>query len=105
MCLSKDKDSISNVGVESNFSTSNHSYITSDINSPVKVEPLKRTYRHFNDVVYELLNAHLAIIDWDSHFKGYDNGCNMLYTISQSIIADLIDQYVPIKVFSWRNVP
>ena len=105
LCLSPDDDSISNVGVKSHFSTSDHSYITLDINLPVRIEPSRRTYRDFNDVDYELLNVHLAIIDWDSHFNGYDNDCNVLYTIFQSIIDDLINQYVPIKVFSRRNVP
>ena len=88
LCLSPDDQSTSNVGVEINFSTSDQSYIILDINLLVRVEPLKRTYRDFNDVDYELLNAHLAIIDWDSHFNGYDNDCNMLYTIFQSIIDD-----------------
>ena len=104
MCLSPDYDSISNVGVKSNFSTSGHSYIYLHFNLPVRVEPPKRTYRDFNDVDYELLNAHLAIIDWDSHFNDHDNDCNMLYKNFQCIIDDLIDQYVPIKVFSQRNV-
>ena len=65
----------------------------------MKIEPSRRTYRDFNDVVYELLNVHLAIIDWDSHFNGYDNDCNVLYTIFKSIIDDLIDQCVPTKCF------
>ena len=105
LCFSPNDDSVSNVGVKSNFSTSDHSYITLDISLPVRIEQPRRTYRDFNDVDYELLNAHLATIDWDIHFNGYDNDCNVLYTIFQSIIDDLIDQYVPIKVFSRRNVP
>ena len=77
----------------------------SDINLPVRVESVTRIYRGLNDIDHELLNAHLAIIDWDSHFNGYDKDCNMLYTISQFIIDELIDQYIPIKIFSRRNVP
>ena len=63
-------NSILNVGVKINFSTSDHSYITLDINLPVRIEPSKRTYRDLNDVDYKLLNAHLAIKDWVSRFKG-----------------------------------
>ena len=48
LCLSPDDDSISNVGVKSHFSTSDHSYITLDINLPVRIEPSRRTYRDFN---------------------------------------------------------
>ena len=103
LCLSPDDDSILKVGVKRNFYTSDHSYITLYINLPVRVEPSKRTYRGFNDVDYELLNAHLTIIDLDR--LGYDNDCNVLYTSFQSTIDDLIDQYVPNKVFSRRIVP
>ena len=100
-----DDDSILNVGVKCNFSTSDHSYITLDINLLVRMEQPRRTYRDFNDFHYELLNAHLATIDWDIYFNGYDHDCNVFYTIFQSIIDNLIDEYVPIKVFSGRNVP
>ena len=62
-------------------------------------------YRDYNDVDYELLHAHLATIDWDSLFNGYDDDCNMLWTIFQSIMDDLTMKYVPIKVFTERNVP
>ena len=70
LCLSPDNDSISNIGVKIFFPTSDHPYITLDINLPVRSETSRCTYRDFNDVDYELLNAHLAIIDWDSHFNG-----------------------------------
>ena len=95
--MNPDDDSILNVGVLCNFSTSNHSYITLDINLPVRTMPPRRTYRDFNNVDYELLNVYVAIIDWDSHFNGYDNDCNVLHTAFQSIIDEMIDQYVPSK--------
>ena len=91
--------------MKSNFSTSDHSCFTLDINLPVKIEPPRRKYRYFNDVDYELVNVHLAIIDWDSYFNGCDNDCNVLYTFFHSIIDELIDQCVPIKGFSRHNVP
>ena len=67
--LSPDDDSILNVEVKGDFYTSGHFYFTVDINIPVRVASLTRTYRDFNDGEYELLNAHLTIIDWDSHFN------------------------------------
>ena len=41
---------------------------------------------NFNDVDCKLLLDNLAIIDWHSHFNGYDNDFNKLFTIFQRIL-------------------
>ena len=71
LILSPYDDSILNIWVKNNLPTSDNSYITVHINLPVRVEWLKRTCRGINDVDYELLNTHLAIIDWDGRLNGY----------------------------------
>ena len=81
------------------FFTSDHSYFNLDITLPVRVKPLRRTYLDYSDVDYELLNAHLAIIHRANHLSGYDSDFNRLYTVYRIIIDNLLDQYVPNKVF------
>lgn len=78
-----------------NFSTSDHSYTTLDLNLPVRVESF---------VDYESLHAHIAIINLNSHYNDYDNDSTMFYKTFQSIIDDLVDQYALIKILSLRNV-
>jgi len=105
LCLSPNDDSIINLAVKETFSTSDHSYFTFEVNLPINISKKRFMYRDYNDVDYELLHAHLATIDWDCLFNGYDDDCNMLWTTFQSVLDDLTMQYVPIKVFSNRNVP
>ena len=88
LCLNPDEDSNLNFEVKSNFSRSDHPYITLDTNLPIRIEQSRRTYRDFKYVDYELLNAHLAIIDWVSHFNGYDNYCDVLYTFFSLLLTN-----------------
>ena len=102
LCLSLDEDTILNVGVKSNFLTSDQSFLTLDINSPVKIEPSRQGFQR---CYLRAVKCSSCYHHWYSHFKSYDNDCNGIYTIFQYIIDDLIDQYVPIKAFSRGNVP
>ena len=105
LCLSPNDDSVVNLAVKETFSTSDHSYFTFDVKLPINVGKKRFVYRDYKDVDYELLHAHLATIDWDSLFTGYEDDCNMLWGVFQSVIDDLVIQYVPIKEFSERNAP
>ena len=104
LCLTPNDDSVSDLKVHETFSTSDHSYITFNFNLPFNFPRKKFTYRDFENVDYELLRAHLAIIDWDIYFDGYNDDCNMLWSIFHSIIDELMCEYVPVKEFSERKV-
>ena len=86
------------------FSTSDHSYVTFKFNLPINFLRKKFTYRDFENVDYELLRVHLAIIDRDIYFDGYNDDWNMLWSIFHSIIDELMREYVPVKEFSGRKV-
>ena len=105
LCLTSNDDSITDLKVNEPFSTSDHSYITLNINLPVKKPRKKFLYRDYDAVDYELLRAHLATIDWDSYFDGFDDDCNILWITFKSVMDDLVSEYVPVKEFSERKVP
>ena len=105
LCLSRNDDAIFDLEVHETFSNSDHSYLTFRIKLPIRDQKKSFIYRDYENVDYELLRAHLATIDWDSLFESNDNDCNMMWTIFNSIIDNLMNEYVPVKEFSERKVP
>ena len=77
LCLTPNNDWLSDLWVNETFSTSEHSYTTFQFNLPISFQK-NISYRDFENVNYELLRTHLAIIDWDIYFDGDNNDCNML---------------------------
>ena len=78
LCLSSNDKSVLHLAVKEIFPTSDHSCLTFEVNLIINSRKKCFMYRNYNDVYYEFLHVHLATIDWDSIFNGYDDDCNML---------------------------
>ena len=104
LCLAPNDDSISNVVVHDEFSTSDHCYLTMEINYPIR-NISEHIYRDIHNVDWDLLRAHLATIDWDNYLCGFDDDPDTMCTIFQSILDHMYDLYVPLKIFKEQRLP
>ena len=100
LCLYRNNDTVFDLEVHETFSNSDYSYLTFRIKLPLSNQMRSFIYRDYENVDNELLRGHLATIDSDSLLEGFDNDCNMLWTIFHSIIDNLMNEYVPVEEFS-----
>ena len=99
LCVVSDDTLVTNVCVGDLFSTSDHCYITGEINLPVQKNDEPRLFFNFELADWDLMRAHLAITDWDQIFQGTSNIEEAWFGF-KNIINTFTYLYVPQQIFT-----
>ena len=96
ICLSSDPRGIKNLVVHPTFSTSDHSYITCEIDSVnYKSEP--NSFYDFRSANWDGIHNHLAAVDWTTLF--YDCDASRMWSRFKTLVRSITEDYVPVKTF------
>ena len=106
LVLCNSENMISNVEVHEPFSTSDHSYITFDMNYP-EIDSSQELCFDYRNTDWELMRANLGLLDWDELMINLNLNCEEIWNVFKEIIHSLVNLYVPsyVKSGDSRNVP
>ena len=96
LVLSNDENTVGDVEVHETFSTSDHNYITFNLAFNCVREP-KVFFPCYGRADWELIRAHLAVIDWDVVFSDCLSDCEAAWLKFKSIIHGIVSEYVPFR--------
>ena len=104
LCLVSNDELIENLQICELFSTSDHCIISCCIRIPENCPKKKKTVHKFQNVDWELVHAHLAVIDWPSLFHGCFS-VDEMWTEFKTSINHLTDLYVPTQTTKSISTP
>ena len=90
---------ISNVCVNETFSHSDHSFITFDMHCE-RPPTSEVVFKNFRAADWDLIRAHLAMLDWENVFSDCANDCEAAWLKFKMIINNIVELYVPQCSFS-----
>ena len=96
---------VSCVNVCENFSTSDHSYITCNINMKVEDKKIRKVIPSFRSADWDLMREYLATVDWDDLFGLCVGDCCAMYEHFVRMIREVL-LFVPLVTVSpTKNAP
>ena len=105
LCLSSHSDLVTNVEVHETFSTSDHSYITCDLNISNPPEVCCDPCFNFKEADWEMMRCHLATIDWENMFDVSSGNFETFWLLFKNTLVNLTDLYVPTFIPTHRQSP
>ena len=96
-----DLSSVKNTAVHKHFSTSDHSFITFEINC-VKTQE-KSHVKYYNAADWDLIRSCLSTFDWDEIFFGCEGNCEAMWLMFRDTIRNVSDTHVPTRTCNQKT--